>query len=278
MFRTVFFQLRTKSVLFNQVKTLTYQRLVRRLYNDGIDLKQQSVEINPTERIRRCAFYKDVDLYTFYKSTCPNVRTLGDALHEGYIASNDGPCVGVFQSTSDNKVKSLTWYSYSKAMEQSQRVGSYFWTKLGLMPMQSKVAILSANRPEYLFVEQGCYQYGFVVVSLYTTYDAPTISNVLRRTRPEVLVVDNLQRIETILNELSNYDHLKEIVVLDDVKSDQRNKIQSLSSIFQTIQAGDVRQRPKVDPDSVATYILTSGTTGMNQSVFMFRLSHLLVF
>jgi long-subunit acyl-CoA synthetase (AMP-forming) len=66
--------------------------------------------------------------------------------------------------------------------------------------MQSKVAILSSNRPEYLFVEQACYQYGFIVISLYTTYDSVTILNVLRRTQVEVLVVDNLERIQPILN------------------------------------------------------------------------------
>ncbi len=95
---------------------MTYKTRIRRLYNDGIDLKQQSVEINSIERIRRCIFYKDVDLYSFYKATCPNVRTLGDALNEGCIASNDGPCVVVFQSSTD----SLQWISYSKVMEQSR--------------------------------------------------------------------------------------------------------------------------------------------------------------
>ena len=43
-------------------------------------------------------FYKDVDLYSFYKTTCPNVYTLGDGLNEGYIVSNDGPCVGTFRN------------------------------------------------------------------------------------------------------------------------------------------------------------------------------------
>jgi long-chain acyl-CoA synthetase len=202
-----FFKLRTTSVLFihrtfpfTQTKTLTYKTRIQRLYNDGIDLKQQSVEINPIERIRRCAFYKDVDLYSFYKAFCPNVRTLGDALHEGYIISKDGPCVGVFQSLPGDTTTSLKWFSYSKVMEQSRYIGSYLWKKTKLIPMQSKVAILSSNRPEYLFVEQACYQYGFIVISLYTTYDSVTILNVLRRTQVEVLVVDNLERIQPILN------------------------------------------------------------------------------
>ena len=80
-----FAKLRTTSILsihrlvpLSQTKTISYKRHIKRLYNDGIDLKQQSVEIDSTERIRRCTFYKDVDLYSFYKTLCPNVRTLGD--------------------------------------------------------------------------------------------------------------------------------------------------------------------------------------------------------
>ncbi len=118
-----------------------------------------------------------MDLYLFYKATCPNVRTLGDALHEGCIASNDEPSVGVFQSSTD----SLQLISYSKVMEQSQYIGLYLWTKTKLIPMQSKVAILSSNLPEDLFVEQACYQYGFIVISLYTTYDRAMILNVLQK-------------------------------------------------------------------------------------------------
>jgi long-chain acyl-CoA synthetase len=155
-------------------------------------------------------------------------------------------------------------------MERSEYIGSYLWTKTKLIPMQSKVAILSSNRFEYLFVEQACYQYGFIVISLYTTYDSATISNVLRRTQAEVLVVDNLERIQPILNELLNNDQVKEILVLDDIKYDERSKIRSLSSIFETMKNSDIRQRPMVDPDSIATYILTSGTTGRNESISIF--------
>jgi acyl-CoA synthetase (AMP-forming)/AMP-acid ligase II len=32
------------------------------------------------------------------------------------------------------------------------------------------------------------------------------------------------------------------------------------------MQQGDVRPLPKIDPDSVATFILTSGTTGKKKS------------
>jgi long-chain acyl-CoA synthetase len=252
-----------QTIPFTETKTFSYKTRIRRLYNDGIDLKQQSVEIDPIERIRRCAFYKDVDLYSFYKATCPNVQTLGDTLNEGCIASKDGPCVGVFQS-SIGTTDSLQWLSYSKVIEKCQYIGSYLWTKTKLTPMQSKVAILSSNRPEYLFTEQACYQYGFIVISLYTTYTSETILNVLQRTQPEVLVVDNLERIQSFQNELLNNVQIKEILVLDEIKYDERSKIRPISSIFKTMKSIDICKRPVVDPESIATFILTSGTTGRN--------------
>jgi long-chain acyl-CoA synthetase len=260
-----FSKLRTTSILsvhqiisFTQSKPLTYKRYIKRLYNDGIDIKQQSVEINSIERIRRCVFYKDVDLYSFYKTTCPNVRTLGDGLNEGYIISKDGPCVGIFQS-SDDGVNSMQWLSYSKVIEQSEYIGSYLWTKLKLTPVQSKVVILSSNRSDYLFVEQACYMYGFIVISLYTTYDAAAIQNVLQRTQAEVLVIDNIERIRSFQDQLLNNNQIKEIIVMDEINYDENSKIRPLSSIFKTM---DICERPTIDPDDIATFILTSGTTG----------------
>jgi len=251
------FKSRSVLILFIRVNNLSYRAHIQRLYNDGIDLKQQSVEIHPTERIRRCAFYKDVDLYSFYKTICPNVRTLGDGLYEGYIASRDGPCVGTLSP------ETIQWLSYSTVIKQSQTIGSYFWSKTKLKPSESKVAILSANRPEYLFVEQACYQYGFIVISLYTTYNSETVLNVIGRTQADVLVVDNFERIRAYQNELLNHKHIKEILVLDDIKDDPKNKkIRSLSSIFKTMENVNLHSRPYIDPDSIATLILTSGTTG----------------
>ena len=242
-----------------QNRSFSYKRRIQRYFNDGINLQQQTIEINATERIRRCIFYRDVDLFSFYKTTCPQVRTLGDALQEGYIASKDGPCIGTVQSAGEASV--LQWLTYSKVIERSQYIGSYLWSKTKPTPMKAKVAILSSNRPEYLFVEQGCYMYGLVVISLYTTYDAATILKVLQRTQADILVIDNLERIKSFQNELLSNDILKEIIVLDDMNSTNK-KIRSISSIYNSMKSTDICQRPYVDPESIATYILTSGTTG----------------
>ncbi|CAF0980277.1 unnamed protein product [Adineta steineri] len=246
-----------RSILFDHAKTFTYKTRMKTFFNDGINLKEQSVEINSTEHIRRCSLHKDDDIWKLYKTMCPNVRTIGDALHEGYSISNDGPCVGFLSPSND-----IQWLSYSTIIEQSQRIGSYLWTQTKLTPKQSKVVFLSSNRLEYLLVEQACYMYGFIVVSLYTTYNSVAIQNILERTQAEVLVVDNIERIQSLKDDLLKNNQIKEILVMDKINNDENSKIRSISSILETMKKTDICQRPNIDPHDIATFILTSGTTG----------------
>ena len=52
---------------------------------------------------------------------------------------------------------------------------------------------------------------------------------------------------------------------MDDIKYDEKSKIRPISSIFKTMKSTDIRERPKIDPNDIATFILTSGTTGKIQ-------------
>lgn len=252
--------------LSKSTASLTYQRRIRRLFNDGIDVQQQTIEIDPIERIRRCSLYKDMDIWSSYKKISPQVKTLGDALDEGRLYSNDGPCVGYIDASNTNN--SLKWLSYSQVTEKSRIIGSYFWKQFNLQPNESKVAILSSNRMEYLFTEQACYMYGFILISLYTTYDWSMIESILKRTETDVLVVDNLQRIPSIPT------YVKKIVVLDSLNEKSTDQIYSLPSILKSKQIVD---RPIIDPQSIATLILTSGTTGLNFLVDCYSIYFLLM-
>ncbi|CAF3426018.1 unnamed protein product [Rotaria sp. Silwood1] len=240
--------------------THAYKSRIQRKYDDGIDLKNQTVEVDPVEHIRRCTFYKDIDIFSFYKTILPTVETLGDVFYNGYLTSKNGPCIGNIDPV--NKTAELQWMSYSMALERIRLIGSHLWTEAKLTPMKSTVAIISLNRPEYAFVEHACYMYGFTVLGLYTTYDSSTILSLLEKTQTEVLVVDNLQRIESFRNQLLEKTYLKEILIMDDVRSNEYERIKNFPTILKTMQQSDVRSRPKIDPESIATFILTSGTTG----------------
>ena len=244
--------------------THAYKSRLQRKHDDGIDLKNQTVEIDPAEHIRRCTFYKDIDIFSFYKTIYPNVQTVGDVFYRGYSESNDGPCVAFLDPT--NKTTSLHWISYPMALERIRLIGSHLWTEAKLTPMKSTVAIISLNRPEYTFVEHACYMYGFTVLALYTTYDSSTILSILEKTQAEVLVVDNLDRIQPFKDQLLQTNYIKEILVMDDVVSDAREKTKTIPTVLKTMQQSDVRPRPNVDPESIATFILTSGTTGLRDN------------
>lgn len=258
--RTVYALSAIRQVTNTSETSLTNPNRIQKLHHDGIDLKKQSVETNPIEHIRRCTFYKDLDIWTLYKTICPNVRTLGDTLYEGCIASNDGPCVGILQPS--NIKEPIQWLSYSMVIERSRIIGSYLWTAGKLIPMQSKVAVMSANRAEYLVIEQACFMYGFTVVNLYTSYNSTTVMNLLRRTQAEILVVDSVERIQLLKDDLLHNNQVKKIIVMDDLVCETQSKIQSMPSILKTMATNDIRERPLIDPNTIALFIMTSGTTG----------------
>ena len=250
-----------------------YQSRFEPIINESFDLNNQTVEIDPTEHIRRSMLYANVDIFSYYKTICPNIHTLGDVFYRGYTISNNGPCLTTVDLS--NKTAPTHWISYGTALERIRYVGSHMWTNAQLTPMQSKVAILSTNRAEYVFVEHACYMYGFTMIGLYTTCDANTIVSLLQRTKAEVLVVDNLNRIDSFKTELLQIAGLKEILVMDEIPTDENGKLQSIPSVLKTMQQADVRPLPKIDPDSIATLVLTSGTTGL---VKFYSLSILLLF
>ncbi|CAF4025669.1 unnamed protein product [Adineta steineri] len=248
------------AVVATYAGTHAYKSRIQRNFDDGIDLKNQTVEIDPIEHIRRCTFYKDIDIFTFHKTVYPTVQTLGDVFYNGYAASNDGPCIGYLNET--NKEEPLHWISYSTALQNIRRIGSHLWTEAKLTPTKSTVAIISLNRPEYSFVEYACYTYGFTVLALYTSYDPATILSILEKTKTDVLVVDNLDRISSFKTQLLEKNYIKEILVMDETPNNEHSKIKNIPKILQTMQQSDIRPRPYIDPDNIAAYILTSGTTG----------------
>ncbi|CAF1190992.1 unnamed protein product [Adineta steineri] len=224
------------------------------------DLSNQTVEIDPNEHIRRSQRYKDVDIWTFYKLIYPNVCTLGDLLLQGLIESKDGPCIGRFLSEQTSSTTDIEWFTYSAIIEQCRLIGTYLWSSINLTPMISKVVIFSANRLEHICVEHACYMYGFIVIGLHSTSDSSTVRNVLVQSQASVLIVDDYKRISSFLEEIWKTTNVIKVITMDDVeKVDQ--KLENISNILKKTKTS-IKSLPKIDPDSMATFMLTSGTTG----------------
>ncbi|CAF1307746.1 unnamed protein product [Didymodactylos carnosus] len=241
-----------------------YKSRLQKLYDDGIDLNNQTIEVDPVEKIRRCTFYKNVDIYTYYKQFFPDVKMLGDILYHGYKVSNNGPCIGLSfnDSTSTNENINFNWLSYSHVLEQVRYIGSYMISCLNLVPNKSKVGIMSLNRQEWTYVEHACYMYGFIVVSLYTTYDSQTVLNLLQKTSTDILFVDNVQRIEKIKSNLFDIG-IKHIISMDDLPITDNNN-SDIKTFQHVLESGkeNLCPRPYFESNNIATFIFTSGTTG----------------
>jgi acyl-CoA synthetase (AMP-forming)/AMP-acid ligase II len=52
---------------------------------------------------------------------------------------------------------------------------------------------------------------------------------------------------------------------MDNVTTNENKKVQNIPKILKTMQQSDIRPQLKIDPEIIATYILTSGTTGLKE-------------
>ncbi|UJR13008.1 hypothetical protein I4U23_000034 [Adineta vaga] len=239
---------------------LTYTKPLSHSESEKIDMTNQTVEIDSNERIRRCLWYKTVDIWTFYKSMYPHVCTLGDLLHQGLIESNDGPCIGRLVLDQTTPTTEIEWFSYSEIIERSRVIGTHLWSSLNLTPMVSKVATISTNRLEYTCLEHACYMYGFIVVGLHSASDSSTILDVLTRSEASVLIVDNLKRISSMIDDIRKRTNVEKIITIDG-EEELNGKIETIPNILKKM-GKIVKPSPKIDPNSIAMFLLTSGTTG----------------
>lgn len=145
---------------------------------------------------------------------------------------------------------------------------SYGLMKLGIQP-DDKVAIISPNRPEWIFSDFGIAQIGAVSVPVYPTMSSADTSFILKDAGVKIVLVadqellDKIRSIESELpelkhvytfQELAGAPHLSALIKLGKDHADQ-----------ETLN----RYKANVKPDDLLTLIYTSGTTGTPKGVML---------
>ncbi|MDR1592009.1 MAG: long-chain fatty acid--CoA ligase [Prevotellaceae bacterium] len=146
---------------------------------------------------------------------------------------------------------------------------SYGFMKLGIKP-GDKIAIISANRPEWNMLDMAIMQMGAICVPLYPTISQADYKYILNHAEIRLLFIEGKElrtKIEPILPEVSSIEFIYTFV----------NQNSGLPYFDQLVELGKAHPQPEalktvsdsIDRMSLASIIYTSGTTGNPKGVML---------
>lgn len=138
-----------------------------------------------------------------------------------------------------------------------------------------KIALMSANCPEWTLTDAGCQFSGVVDVPVYTTLNAHQVEYILRDSGAQVLFLQNKDFLNNLQAIQPQLQQLKKLVFFcsDEVETENAMSLAELESIgakLKTEQPGLINElTATVKADDIATLIYTSGTTGEPKGVML---------
>lgn len=139
-----------------------------------------------------------------------------------------------------------------------------------------RVAILSENRPEWLFADFACVMSGTVSVPLYPMLPADQIDHMLRDSEARAIFVSTSEQLEKVRELRPGLPAVEHVILYDGPPAEAEDVI----GLGQLIGQGEVvpgedgeeayrRQALATDPHDVLTILYTSGTTGTPKGVML---------
>lgn len=161
-----------------------------------------------------------------------------------------------------------SWRKYS-TQEYIDTVNnlSYAFINLNIQP-GDKIGLISANCPEWNFVDYACLQTGAINTPLYPTISEHDLEHIITEADIKYFFVANEDQYKKVKN-CSVNSTIKEIITF--------NPIQGLRSLNDLVENGKKQPQEKsletlknlIKPDDLATLIYTSGTTGNPKGVML---------
>ncbi len=135
-----------------------------------------------------------------------------------------------------------------------------------------RVAILLRNSPEWVMFDQAALSLGLVVVPLYTDDRADAIAYILQDAAVKLLLVQDSGRWNRMASALAELPQLQRVVLLETDKQARPLRDNSAGVIdvasWLPREAAPLRRR-EADPNSLASIVYTSGTTGRPKGVML---------
>lgn len=191
-----------------------------------------------------------------------------------FLTEEFGPKKGgyIIQRKVDNVYKGIT-YPELKAETDAFAFGL---SALGLKSGDC-MALISENRPEWVFSDFAMQMLGIINVPLYPSLTSDSIEYILNDSESKAIIVSTGFQLNKVQKILKNCKHLKHIIILND--HDDVNLSENLFTFKQIQDKGKNVQKNNPDllrkssaeirEDDVCTIIYTSGTTGEPKGVIL---------
>jgi long-chain acyl-CoA synthetase len=191
-----------------------------------------------------------------------------------YLTEDFGPKKGGYaiQRKVDNVYKGIT---YNELKEETNAF-AFGLAALGLKK-DDCVALISENRPEWVYADFAMQLLGIINVPLYPSLTSDSIEYILNDSESKAIIVSTGFQLNKVQKIMKNCKHLKHIIILndhDDVSTtDNLFTFKQIQEKGKSIQSSDPDLLKKISSgikeDDVCTIIYTSGTTGEPKGVIL---------
>ena len=142
----------------------------------------------------------------------------------------------------------------------------------GLAP-GDRIAILSDNRPEWLYADLGSQALGVISAGIYATNPPADVAYVLNHCKAKVIVCEDQEQVDKVLSSPEPLPHLQHIVVIESAGTREYRDprlvtwdafVKSGRVRAAALKEADIHQRLELlDAKKPAVIVYTSGTTAM---------------
>lgn len=135
-----------------------------------------------------------------------------------------------------------------------------------------RVAVLLHNSPEWVIFDQAALSLGLVVVPLYTDDRADAIAYILKDSATKLMLVEDTGRWNRMASAMQDLKMLERVVLLEAERDpeplgDSPDRVIAAADWLPV--AGKPLKQRQADPNSLASIVYTSGTTGRPKGVML---------
>jgi len=130
-----------------------------------------------------------------------------------------------------------------------------------------KIAIISHNCPEWVFIDLAVQQTGAILVPIYPTTNPIELEFILKDSEAKMIFASNKELLDKVVSVAGRVPSLRNIYTFDEIEEAENWKTLLTDEPFLLKKVSEVKAT--ISPKHVATIIYTSGTTGVPKGVML---------